>query len=314
MATNINLNINFSAGAETAYAELPVAPAYVKWARGNAGLFNMKDTDPAQFLGGWRAMVLNRDGEANPTLPIKVVERVSQDGTKFYQAYAANVINFLPLQHRTRFEKREMVIDPNTGTERSQVVAVAGAFEKGSGMQPNKQVFGLVFSDDLTQFAPAVLMLDKWNTFKTFNAAEAKFAKVRVPTGKALVRKFGTIGTQDKKTGRLVPVFETYGQALSTPIEAIEISNPQLIDVTENIAELYYNSVEWSEDAKWKASTQAAAEDGLSAKSKFLARANELGLSNIDIEQLIAENGGDYRAALNAIDAANPESEDDLQF
>ena len=59
---------------------------------------------------------------------------LNQGGTSACTGFAlSNVINFLPLAHRTRFEKREMVIDPNTGTERSQVVAVADRKMDGLG-------------------------------------------------------------------------------------------------------------------------------------------------------------------------------------
>ena len=147
------MNNKFSDGSANAYAELPVKPAYLRWRRGNANMRAVSNSDPALFFGGWKANVKNREGEANPELPLPIVERISEDGKFAYEAYASNVIEFLPIQHRTRFELREKIKDPATGKENTVIRAVAK--ERRQGYTPVRQVFGLVYSGD--ESAPAVL-------------------------------------------------------------------------------------------------------------------------------------------------------------
>lgn len=312
----LNLNIDFSAGVDSAYAELPVPAARLKWVRGNPALKALKDVDPAAYWGGWRAMVRNNDGEPLPPLPIGIYDRVSSDGRKNFQVFGTPVLNFIPLAHRTRYELREKTTDPTTGEERTTIKATAK--DKLPGYTPRKEIFGLVFNEDMTEYEPGLIVLDNWSAYINFQRAEQRFAKSKAPAGKALVRRYGTIGKVDKTTGQTNPFMEQVGQGLTTPIEAIGFANPHFIEVTEDIAKLYYDAQDWADCPKWNAvGTRGGEEDTLSAKSQFLSRAQELRLSETEIEQILAESNGDYRDALKAINddgLAAGGNEDDLVF
>lgn len=304
----------FSDGSASAYAELPVRPAHLRWTRGNANLRALVATDPAQFFGGWRANVSNRDGEANPVLPIPIVERVSQDGLHSYQAYAANVIEFLPIQHRTRFELREKTKD-DQGRDKKVIRAIAR--ERRQGYTPNRQVFGLVYVGDET--APAVLNVDTWSAFISFERAGQAWGKVKPPAGMALVRRYGSVGVKDKANGNVMPNFEIYGESRSTPIEAIGRDKPRFVQITPELEELHDYSLEWKACSRWNAEGNVDEAEPSTYLQRFLDRCNELGLSSIDIEQIVKEHGGDYEKALAAVDdgaleAANAMLDDEMPF
>jgi hypothetical protein len=284
----------FSDGSASSYAELPVKVAYLRWTRGNAQLRSLSQADPAQFFGGWRANVTDKDGNANPELPLPVVERVSQDGKHVYKAYASNVIEFLPIQHRTRFELREKTTDPLTGRDVVKIKATSKT--KLQGYTPVRQVFGLVFIGDKS--APAVLYIDKWSAFISFERAGQKWGKVKEPSGKALVRRYGTVGKDN------LPVFEVYGQSQSTPIEAIGTDHPRFVDITPELDALYEQSLAWKDCPRWNAEDNEVNETigGDPALKAFAERAKELGLTNVDTEQIVKEHNGDYAAALASIE------------
>ena len=288
----------FSDGSASAYAELPVRVAYLRWRRGNANMRAVSKSDPALFFGGWKANIMNRDGEPNPELPLPVVKRVSEDGKHSYTAYASNIIEFLPIQHRTRFELREKAKDPNTGRDIVTIVGVAK--ERRQGYTPVRQVFGLVFVGD--KYSPAVLYIDNWSGFISFEKAGQKWGKITAPQGQALIRRYGSIGVTDKETGATLPNFETYGESRSTPIEAVDLAHPRFIKIIPEFLELVKNSADWKNCPRWNAEgkTEEVIGEG-SAKSKYLAACKELDLSSVDIEQILAENNGNYAEALKAV-------------
>lgn len=302
MNANVDTSKMFTAGADTGYAELPVKPAFLRWTRGNAQLRAVVQSDPAAYFGGWRAMVKDAEGNDRPALPLPIVDRVSGDGKLTYPVYATNVLEFLPIAHRTRFELRVTEKDPNTGRDKTVIKSVSRS--KREGYTPMRQVFGLVYNGE--EKAPAVLIVDKWSSFITFNKAEQRWMKVKTPSGLALVRRYGSVGRKDKATGAITPNFEEYGKSLSTPIEAIGVEKPRFIEVGDDLVQLHYEAIEWAECPRWNAEGEVAAESGIeSAYEKFMRRANELGLTNIDIEQTLAEAGNDYRKALSLIEESN---------
>jgi hypothetical protein len=296
----------FTDGSASAYAELPVRVAYLRWTRGNAQLRLIAKDDPAQYFGGWRANVVDKDGKPNPEIPLPVVERVSQDGKHTYKVYASNVIEFLPIQHRTRFELREKTKDPLTGREVIKIKATSK--KRLPGYTPVRQVFGLVYNGD--KCAPAVIYIDKWSTFISFERTGQKWGKIKEPDGKALVRRYGTVG----KDG--LPVFETYGESQSTPIEAIGVDHPRFVDITPELDDLYEQSLAWKECPRWNAESDDVDETigGDPALKLFAERVKELGLTNIEIEQLVKEHNGNYAAALAAIDDAPLQDEDAFPY
>jgi len=284
----------FNDGSSSAYAELPVPAAYLKWTRGNAQLKAIAKNDPGAYYGGWRAFTIDRDGNPLPALPLPIVDRVSDDGKHPYKVFASNFVSVLPIQVRTRFELHMKVKDEQTGREYERVVSVSK--EKRQGYAPNRQVFGLVFDPKTDEHAPGVLMVAKWSTFISFERSGQAWNKIDVPEGKALIRRYGTLG---KKEGEVLTTnFEIFGQGRSTPIEAIGLNKPRFIEVTPEMEELYDKGETWKNCERWNAEGKIAEEDTASDKSLFLSKCDEIALSNIDIEQLVKESGGDYKQAL----------------
>lgn len=289
----------FTDGSTGGFIELPLKPAWLTWTRGEAKLASIKDADPGAYFGGWKAFVSGKDrvsGEEyeNPKLPLPVVQRVSEDGKHPYKVYATNIISFLPIQHRTRFELRETVKDEATGREYQKLVALAQG--RRQGYAPCRQIFGMVLSADGKTYAPGILLINKWSAFITFEKAGQKWNKIKVPEGEALIRRYGTSGDKDG-----MPNFEVFGQSRSTPIEAIDIANPKFIKVTPELEKLYEDSVAWKNCERWNAEGKEDEPEDSPILSKFMAACEEMGLTNIEIEQLIKENNGDYAKALKSI-------------
>lgn len=285
----------FSDGSASAYAELPMKAAYLRWTRGNAQLRSLAQTDPAQFLGGWRANVHDKDGNANPELPLPIAERVSQDGKYLYKVYASNVIEFLPIQHRTRFELREKTTDPLTGREVIKIKATSK--KRLQGYTPVRQIFGLVYVGEKS--APAIIYIDKWSSFISLERAGQKWGRIKEPNGMALIRRYGTLG----KNG--LPIFETYGNSQSTPIEAIGLDNPRFVKISPELETLYEQSLPWKECPRWNAEDDEVDEIiGDPNLRAFAERAKELGLSSDEVARIVKEHNGNYAAALDAIEEA----------
>lgn len=240
----------FTEGTELSYAELPVPVNYLFWKRGNGQMKHLKETDPGAYFGGWSAMVYGEE-EKLPPLLLPIVTRESDDGKVSYQRYASNVINFLPIVSRMRYEKREKVFDSKKQRESEKVVAVSKEYVSGihNGYQPMKQVFGLLFSDDVQTFSPVVLKLNKWSSFLSFNKAANSWKKIKINDDKALVRRYGTVGIVEN--GNTFPRFETFNDGKSTPIEAIGITSPMIVPVTPELDQLWEDAQAWAKCEKW---------------------------------------------------------------
>lgn len=293
---------NFTDGSTSDYAKLPVEVAYLKWTRGNALLAASIKTDPAAYLGGWSAFVMSfgDNPTALPPVPLPVVQRVSQDGRHPYQVYAAPVINFFPVQARTRFELRKK--EKEGGREIERVVAISRT--RREGFTPYRQVFGLLYPPDMSgEPAPAVLKVWKWSTFISFEKAGREWNRVKVPTGKVLVRRYGTDGAE--VDGMVVPKFNTFGGSQATPIEAIGLNDPIFVDLTSQMIELFNGAQDWANCQRWH--SERGDEIVTVSEREFRAKCAELQLTDGEIAQILHENGGDYETALAAItgDAIN---------
>jgi len=289
---------NFSDGSQDAYAELPVKVTGLGWRRGNSQLSALKETDPAQYFGGWRGFVNDKDGNPNPVLPLPVITRESDNG-KSFQVYAAPYIIFLPIQHRTRFELRVKVKDEQTGQERNKVVSVSKKFIKG--YEPHRQIFGMVFSrTNPDETGLALLYIDKWSSFISIEKAGEKWNKVKPQPNTAIVRRYGTMGKM--VDGKYVPNFETRGESKSTPIEAIGLDKPTFYVISDALNDLYDRSLDWRNCTRWNAVGEVT-EKEVTPLELFAARAKELNLTDEEIGQIIAENGNDYAKALESIQA-----------
>lgn len=246
-------NNKFNEGVDAPYAELPVAVNYLYWKRGNGLLANLKETDPGAYFGGWSASVHGKEDDY-PVLPLPKVTRTSEDGQATFERYASNVINFLPVVSRMRYELRKKVAG-NDGRDEERVIAVSKEYISGVtiGYQPHKQVFGIVYSADMTDTGYGILKLNKWSAFISFNKAAQAWSKAKVDDGHLLVRRYGTIGTVNKN-GATVPNFEVFNDGKSTPIEAIGVSNPILVDFDGELDELWNASQDWQKCERWNAS------------------------------------------------------------
>jgi len=291
----------FSDGTSEGYAELPVEFAWLNWTRGNAKLAQIKDTDPGAYFGGWRAFVNGIDRSTkeeyeNPKLPLPVVQRVSEDGKHPYQVYATNVIEFLPIQHRTRFELREQTTDPESGRSYNKLVATSP--QRKPGYAPCRQIFGLVYNGE--EYAPAVMVINKWSAFISFEKAGQKWNKIKIPDTKVLVRRYGSVGNKDSK-GNVTPNFEVFGQGRSTPIDAVGLDKPKFVELTKEMDELYEGSTAWKNCSMWNAEGEVEEEREQTDLEKFLEICDIIGLSEGEIAQIVKENAGDYHKALLAV-------------
>ena len=309
---------DFNEGSRSGYIEPPVPATWVKWSRGDAKLASIKKEDPGAYFGGWRAFLQHKEKSSdtlvdNPTLPIPIVERVSEDGLHPYKIYATNVLNFLPLNFRLRYEYRVKIKDEQTGRETEKVMESSP--NKKPGFQPNKQIFGLVFSAKTDEYAPAILFISTWSAFISMNKAAEQWKKVKAPEGQILIRRYGSIGVT--KDGGVTPKFEIYGQGRSTPIDAIGTDKPRFIADNPAFDKLFDDSIAWKECPVWCAEGKVTEEDpangGNADLMKFDQLADEAGLSNIEKAQLVSEAGGDYKKAIEALSFGGDElSPDDL--
>ena len=301
-----------------AYAELPVPAAFMTFIRGDAKLAAIVKDDPAAYLGGWRAFIKAQDGSELPKLPLPIVTRTSEDGSAQYQVYARNYVSFVVIQHRTRFELRQKVKDEQTGKEYDRVVNISQT--RRDGYKPYRQVFGLLYSPDGKEHAPAVLKFFNWSSFISAEKADRSWDKVMkstpAPAGQILVRRFGTVGKKTTVDGKemISPVFETYGQARLTPIEAVGLDKPTFVPITDEMNTLFTDSMEWKNCPKWNAEGEIDSDDTASPKSLFIKKANEMGISNIEIEQLSKEAKYDYSKALQLLEPPADVQPEDNNF
>lgn len=241
----------FNEGIEPAYVDLPVPVNYLYWKRGNAQLAHLKDEDPGAYFGGWSASVHGKE-EDYPALPLPIVTRTADNGQDTYERYATNILNFLPIASRMRYELLKAGED---GKEK--VVSVSKQYISGvhTGYKPHKQVFGIVYSADMSETGYAILKLNKWSSFLSFSKAAQAWSKIKVGENQALVRQYGSIGVKGAK-GKVSPNFETFNEGKSTPIEAVNLDTPIFVDVDEELNTLWEQAQEWSKCPRWNASGQ----------------------------------------------------------
>ena len=308
----------FDEGSSTGFVEPPVPSAWTKWVRGDAKLVSIKDTDPGAYFGGFRAFLSHKDRNSddqieNPKLPIPVVKRVSDDGKHPYTVYATNILHFLPITFRLRYEYREKIRDEQTGKDTERVVSTSRNHQPG--YQPNKQIFGLVFDAKTNAYAPAILFIANWSGFISLNKAADTWKKVKVPDGKILIRRYGSVGITDGQ-GNVMPKFETFGQGRSTPIDAVDVAHPRFIDALPEFDDLFDKAQAWKECEHWNAEGKVTEEDPANGGDPDLIKidqlADEAGLTNIEKAALIAENNGNYKMAIEALSYKGEPSEEDI--
>lgn len=253
----------FDDGSSLPYVELPKEANRLKWVRGNPQLRAVAKDDPAQYLGGWRAKVsLSATSERGevilPPLPLPVVTRQSADGSNEFSVYATPWVAFLPMTHRTRWEKKVKARDA-MGREVDKIEYWQAKQEKG--LTPNRQVFGLVYGDD-GSCLPGLITLENWSAFISFQRAGEQWKKVVVPQGKLLVKKYGTMGKKQKnQSGQTitVPNMEAVGQGMATPIEAIGLDKPLFVERTPELEVLARAAQAWAKCERWLNGVNAGA-------------------------------------------------------
>ena len=308
---------NYDEGSRSGYVEPPVPSAWVKWSRGDAKLASIKKEDPAAFYGGWRSFLQHKERGSdkminNPSLPLPVVERVSESGEHSYKVYATNILSIIPLQWRLRYEYREKIKDEQTGRETEKVVQTSTI--KLPGYQPNKQMFVLVFNAKTEEYAPAIVSITTWSAFISMNKAAEAWKKIKAPDGKILIRRYGSLGVNAGAT----PKFEIYGQGRSTPIDAIGLEKPRFIADNPEFDKLFDAAEAWKNCPAWNAEGKVTEEDpangGNQALVEFDAACKKAKLNSTDIATLLSEAGGDYSKALEMLNYGGepPISDDDL--
>lgn len=313
------MNRRFTGGSQPPYEELPVKAAYLRWTRGDAKLRAVYKEDPTLYLGGWRATYKAKDGTELPPLPWPLVTRATSNGKGSFQLYAHPVCSILPINHRTRFELRTKVKDPTTGQANWVIAAVSKA--KVAGYTPVRQIFGWVYGKgDPKKGFPAVMVIGNWSAFISFERADGKWNKIAntLPEDEALIRRYGTLGYRDKESGILLPCIEERGDIRSTPIEAVGLDTPLPVKITPELDSLWKASMAWANCPRWNAEAAAvpvhengneeAPVEDKEAMNKFFVRCRQLGLSNIDQDDLLAQAHGDYAKALALCEEGTPKA------
>jgi len=309
---------NFDDGAKEAYAELPVPVNGLSWRRGDSKLSALKDTDKAQYFGGWRGFVLNKLGEKKPEIALPIVTREGDKGNT-YQVYSFPYIHFLPITSRLRYELREKYKDEN-GNERTRIVAVKQKQTKGDGYEPNRQVFGLVFDRENPEIhTPVLLYIDNWSAFISYGNAGTAWKKIKAQPNTVVIRVYGTQGEKVKSADgaeKWIPKFQEHNGGKSTPIEALGLTSPKFFVITDELNTLYDGAQDWANCLRWNAVGEVEPEKDLSVKELFLARTLELGMSADEVAQCLASCEGDYAKAYTDIQAVTGQDDgsDDFPF
>lgn len=296
---------------ESGFAQLPVPANYLRWKRGNGDKEMLYETDPASFLGGWGASVdaWKEPHEKLPYVPFPIVTRKAKAGRVKYDRYASTRVYFQFIASRKRFEKWDKdAINPQTG-QKGVLLAISNERIDPS-YAAHKEVFGLAWTSDLQKSYPVVLNLNNWSATISYDQADQALSKIKVPAGQHLIRVLGTDGEVVKEKNAagaveefVTPKFVEKGQAVSTPIEALDLANPRFVPITDEVRQLARDAQAWKNCPRWHAELDFTyeGETELSPMDKFTERAHAIGLTDDEIEQVLKENGRNPAKALLAI-------------
>jgi len=249
-----------------AYEVLPV-PSFNKifWRSGDSRLSPLLGTDPGQYLGEFRSMTKmpatkDREEIILPVLPWKIVTRKA--GRESYTRYSATEMSFRPIRARLRyvlFQRDSQGIKAKDANGRDVILSITKTFVKGSGFTPQKEVFGMVFDDAGVFSTYALLSIDAWSSFISYDRAVKEYEKIAVPDGQLVVYRIGTRGIT-LNTGEVVPKTRTFGGGESVDIEALDLDNPYFMDITDDFDNIWNAAEKWSSCKKWNAETAKAKE------------------------------------------------------
>lgn len=249
-------------GNTATFENLPVESFNkITWRSGDDKLSLLLSTDPGLYLGEFRSMVKttatpDKAEVVYPVLPWKVVTRKS--GRETYERYSATEMLWRPITARVRFVKYERGADDKrvkNESNRYVIAATAKDFPgKGSGFEPQKEVFGMVL-DLAGKFATyGLLFLDSWNAYLSYNNSIAKFDKLPVPDGKLMIYKIGTRG--EMVNGEIVQKAKKFNGNSQVEIEPLDIAQPRYFDLTDEFDAIWEKSQAWAKCPRWNPQKQ----------------------------------------------------------
>lgn len=239
------------------FALLPVESFNkITWRGGDDALSALIDIDPGAYLGEFRSMIeleKTRDREAIvfPVLPWKIVTRRS--GRETYKRYSTTEMYFRPITARNRFvkyaknNKGQREKDENG---RNKIVAISQKFPgKGSGFDPQKEVFGIVYDNEGNPRTYACLVLDAWSSYLSYNKAAAKFEAVKHDENSLPIYLIGTRGTMSD--GVRVRKANTFNGFSSVEIEPLDVDKCKMTAVDEAFDEVWQAAQAWATCPRW---------------------------------------------------------------
>lgn len=247
-------------GNTAQFVNLPVESFNkITWRKGDDKLSMLLASDPGQYLGEFRSMVKTTGTPEKPSiifpvLPWPVVNR--RAGRETYQRYSTTEMLFRPISARSRFVKYERDASNNRikgMNNRDKIVATSANFPgKGSGFDPHKEVFGIVFNEQGEQCTYGLLSLDSWNAYISYNNAAKAFERLTMPEGKLPIFRIGTAG--EVINGETFPKTKSMNGASFTEIEALDLHKPLLFTITPQFDQMWEASQAWAKCERWNAS------------------------------------------------------------
>lgn len=251
------------------FALLPVeAFNKITWRGGDDALSALLDADPGAYLGEFRSMLglektKDRDAITFPVLPWTIVTRRS--GREMYKRYSATEMLFRPITARNRFvkyAKNDKGQREKNEIGRNKIVAISQKFPgKGSGFDPQKEVFGLVFDNQGNSKTYACLVLDAWAAYLSYNKAAIKFENIKHAENQLPIYKIGTRGIHDE--GTVIRKSVTFNGFSSVDIEPLDIDKPLMFSIDMAFEELWDAAQLWTNCVRWHSETGVIAEPPL---------------------------------------------------
>jgi hypothetical protein len=243
------------------FALLPVESFNkITWRGGDDALSALLDLDPGAYLGEFRSMIglegtKDRDAIVFPVLPWKVVTRRS--GRETYKRYSTTEMYFRPITARSRFvkyAKNDKGQREKGDNGRNKIVAVSQKFPgKGSGFDPQKEVFGVVHDGEGNPVTYACLVLDAWSSYLSYNKAAAKFENIKHAETELPIYLIGTRGIKsDGVTVRKANVFNGFS---SVDIEPLDVDKCKMMEVDQAFDDMWQAAQEWANCPRWHSET-----------------------------------------------------------
>jgi len=250
-------------GNTTQFINLPVESFNkITWRGGDDKLSMLLDTDPGQYLGEFRSMVSttgtpDKPSIVFPVLPWPIMNRRS--GRESYQRYSTTEMLFRPITARARFVKYERGEDNKRikgDNNRNKIIATSKDFPgKGSGYDPQKEIFGIVLDTSGNSVTYACLVLDNWNAFISYNNSASKFEAIKTPENKLIVYKIGTRG--EVVNGEVIQKSKKFGEGNFVEIEPLDLATPMFFEITKEFDDIWEASQAWKDCARWNATGKA---------------------------------------------------------